>query len=60
MLGLQRFDGPDVYVPYTVPACLYKRVQQAHNNYEEGFPLTTEDFAPTASEVVAVLVRLRQ
>ena len=54
-LGLQRcLEGPDLYVPGTLPERLYKRVQQAHSNYEEGHILRLEDFAPTASEVAAV------
>jgi hypothetical protein len=53
-LGLQRFDGLDTYVPGTVPERLYKHVQLAHDNFEEGFLLNTDDFAPTASKVAAV------
>jgi hypothetical protein len=53
-LGLQRFDGIDTYVPGTMPECLYKRAQLVHDNYEEGFLLSVDDFAPTASEVAAV------
>ena len=54
-LGLQQcLEGPDLYVPGTLPEHLYKRVQQAHDNYEEGYILQLDDFAPTTSEVVAV------
>jgi hypothetical protein len=53
-LGLQRFDGLDTYVPGTVPERLYKRAQLAHDNFEEGFLLNIDDFAPTASEVAAI------
>jgi hypothetical protein len=52
-LGLQRFDGLDTYIPGTMPERLYKRAQIAHDNFEEGFLLSIDDFAPTASEVVA-------
>jgi hypothetical protein len=41
-------------VPGTLPECLYKRVQQAYNNYEEGHILRLDDFAPTASKVAEV------
>jgi len=41
-------------VPGTLPERLYKRVQRAHDNYEEGHILQPDDFAPTASEVAAV------
>jgi hypothetical protein len=37
-----------------MPERLYKRAQLAHDNYEEGFLLSIDDFAPTASEVAAV------
>jgi hypothetical protein len=54
-LRLQRcLEGPDLYVPGTLPECLYKRVQQVHDNYEEGHILRLDDFAPTASEVAEV------
>jgi hypothetical protein len=52
-LGLKRSDGVDTYIPGTVPERLYKRAQLAHNNFEEGFLLSADDFAPTASEVAA-------
>ena len=41
-------------MPSTLPEHLYKRVQQAHDNYKEGHILRLDDFAPTASEVAVV------
>jgi hypothetical protein len=54
-LGLQRYlEGPNLYVPGTLPERLYKQVQQAHDNYKEGYILQLEDFVSTASKVAAV------
>jgi hypothetical protein len=53
-LGLQRFDGVDTYILGPAPERLYKRAQIAHDNFEEGFLLSTDDFAPIASELAAV------
>ena len=56
---LQRCNNsPGLYVPGNITERLYKRVQMAHDNYEEGFVLGIEDFAPTASEANAVSLRL--
>ena len=37
-----------------MPERLYKRAQLTHNNFEEGFILNTDDYAPAASDVAIV------
>jgi len=41
-------------MPGTIPECLYKRAQLAHDSIDGAYCLTPEVFAPTAAELRSV------
>jgi hypothetical protein len=54
-IGLQQLQGcVDTYMPGTLPECLYKQVQLAHETIDSAYQLTPDIFEPTVVELQAV------